>query len=174
MSEIKSGVPTALAAALEQRAEPPEAEQMDLLGLPEPRTADGVAFIAQRTGKAGRPLGARNKRTQKTVEWLMSVYQDPRAVLLAIAQAPVDELCARLNCKPMEALQEKRLAAIGVLPYIAQRQPLAVDFTERKIVYLNLIDGTVSAGDSNIDGLGLTARVVEGEIVKIDDAEGGT
>lgn len=165
--DIKGGVGTALAVALDQAEEEIAAEQMELLGLPEPKTEVGRQALERlRTGKPGRPPGARNKRTVKTVELLLSQHRDPRAVLLAIAEAPVEELVATLGCKPLEALQEKRLAAIGVLPYVAQRQPLAIDVTERKIVFLS-IDG----GGNDAGGVGLTARVVnDARLVEVDES----
>lgn len=170
MSEIKSGVATALTIAMEQHEEPEPPVQANLLGLPAPKTEAGRELVATR--RAGRPPGARNKRTLRNVEWLLSRHRDPREVLLEIAEAPIDELVATLGCKPIEALQEKRLAALGVLSYVAQRMPLAVDVTDRKIIHLNIVDGLVEQGESS-DGVGLTARIVEGTVVKIDDAEGG-
>lgn len=175
--DVKSGLGVALPAALAAHEEPEDAEQLDLLGLPQPGTIAGQAAldVIVKSGRAGRPKGARNKRTVKTVEWLLSVHQDPRAVLMAIAEAPVEELVIRLGCKPLEALQEKRLAAIGVLPYVAQRQPLAIDLTERKIVFLSIDGGQGAAG-----GVGLSARVVNdaklvaiGEAVKAAEGDDG-
>lgn len=159
----KDGTATALAVAMEHYEEPDEPEQLDLLGLPEPATEAGRTALAAVTAKRGpgRPPGARNKRTLATVEWLLGRYQDPRAVLLAIAQTPVAELAARLNCTAMEALQEKRLAAAAVLPFVAQRQPLAVDVTSKSIVYLTINDGLTNPTDDG--GIGLTARVVNSE-----------
>lgn len=157
MSE-KTGMTTAVALAVEAYQEPEDPEQLDFLGLPEPMSPLGRELVAKR--RAGRPPGARNKRTTATVDWLLRQYQDPRAVLLAIAQSPVDELAARLGCTPMEALQEKRLAAIGVLPYVAQKQPLAVDLREHKSVTLTIIDGTLEMSD---DGIGLTATIIEND-----------
>ncbi len=165
--DVKSGLSVALPAAIEAFEEPGDAEQMDLLGLPEPTdTVERVALEQLRTGRAGRPKGARNKRTVRSVEWLLSTHRDPRAVLLAIAEASTEELALALGCKPLEALQEKRLAAIGVLPYVAQRMPLAIDLTERKIVFLSIDAGPADAG-----GVGLTARIVnDAKLVEVDDA----
>lgn len=169
MTEIKSGMAAAMDVAMAQHAEPEEPVQENLLGLPEPKTEAGRALVAAR--RAGRPAGARNKRTQRNVEWLLSRHRDPREVLLAIVETPIDELAATLGCKPMEALQEVRLAAQAVLPYTAQRMPLSVDVTDRKIIHLNIVDGLVEQGDSNVGGIGLTARIVEGTVVKVDDPE---
>jgi hypothetical protein len=117
----------------------PEAEQLDLLGLPERR---GGTELAPR--KPGRPLGARNRRTQEWADYITRHYGNPLVGLAQLAMASVAELHVRLGCTPLEAMQEKRLAMIALLPYIAQRQPLAVDVTNRQVVYLNISD--VSGG----------------------------
>lgn len=147
-------VDAALAALGDELAED-DGEQLGLFG--EAQTAGGRELQAQRRGP-GRPLGARNRRTERTVAFLLSRHRDPRQVLLEIAEANVDDLVALLGCTRFEALQEKRLAAIGVLPYVAQRQPLSVDVTDRKVVYLTISDGQVAADDA---GIGFAARVVE-------------
>jgi|SRR5579862_6449925 len=155
MSDTGKGTATAIAMAVEAMPEPEEPEQLDLLGLP--MTIAGESLELRR-GR-GRPPGSRNKRTLAQAEFLLRQYADPRAVLLQIAQAPVDELVAKLGCTALEALQEKRLAAIGVLPYVAQRQPLAVDVTNRSVVYLTIQDG--AAGPVESADITLSARVIE-------------
>jgi len=133
-------VKLAMAAAGEDFDE--AAPELDL-GLPAPRSAAGRALVEER--RRGRPPGARNKRTAATVERLLARHEDPRAVLLAIAETPVDELVACLGCKPLEAVQEKRLAALGVLPYIASRQPLAIDLTNHRVINLTIVEGEATA-----------------------------
>lgn len=126
----------ALELALAARdAEPAEVEQLDLLGLePVPNRAPG------------RPPGARNRRTERMVEFLLARYPDPREVLLQMAATPVGELAATLRCTQLEAFQEKRQAAIAVLPYVAARQPVAIDLTTRGLVHLTIEDGQGAAG----------------------------
>lgn len=58
-----------------------------------------------------------------TVSQLLETYRDPRAVLLEIASTPTDELAKTLNCTLLDAVQERRLAATIVLPYVSQRLP---------------------------------------------------
>lgn len=145
---------------LDPTAEAPggEAEQLDLLGLPERR---GDLAIAPRRGP-GRPLGARNRRTQEWAQFLTARYGNPLEVLAQMATASVAELHKQLGCTPLEAFQEKRLAAIALLPYMAQRQPLSVDLTNRQVVYLSISDGA-GAADPGDDGhaMTLTGHVVE-------------
>lgn len=121
-----------------------EAEQLGLFG--DPQTAEGraTATVRGRTG-AGRPPGARNKRTERTVAYLLSRHRDPRQVLLEIAEANVFDLAALLGCKPFEAMQEKRLAAIGVLPYVAARiTPEVID--NRQVIHLHIGSFDAAAG----------------------------
>src|SRR5260221_4206747 len=135
-------------AAVEAVLAATEDDEDDLqLGLfAEPLTPEGRRKLPERRGP-GRPPGARNKRTERTIAWLLGRHRDPRQVLLEIAEANVADLAALLSCSLHEALQEKRLAAIGVLPYVAQKQPLAVDVTNRQVVYLNIHEGDVSVGE---------------------------
>lgn len=142
-----SGDKTAIDAAMALTAEPDEPEQLeieDMLGLPARRPGHGDGPVSGEERGPGRPRGSRNKRTTAMVDFLMRQYKDPRAVLLQIAQADVEDLVARLGCTAMEALQEKRLAAIGVLPYIAQKQPLAINLNAKGVVYLTIEEGTVA------------------------------
>jgi len=129
-----SGEGTALAIALAERGEPEEAEQLGLFG--EAETEAGRAMQAQRRGR-GRPPGARNKRTERTVAWLLSKHRDPREVLLEIAEANPFDLAAEYGCTPWEAVQEKRAAANAVLPYVAERRPIAINL-DGKVVHLVL------------------------------------
>lgn len=143
------------AAALEEA----EAEQLGLFG--EPQTAEGLsrAIVAGRRGP-GRPVGARNKRTERTVAFLLSRHRDPREVLIEIAEANVFDLAALLGCKPYEAMQEKRLAAIGVLPYVAARITPEVMNDNRQAIYLTINAGSAAlSGDG--EGVGVALGVVE-------------
>lgn len=150
-----SGERAAVEAVLAELGEDEE-EQLGLFAAP---LTDAGQLKAQGRRGPGRPLGSRNKRTERTVAWLLARYRDPRAVLLETAQANVFDLAALLGCTPFEAAQEKRLAAIGVLPYVAQKQPLAVDVTNRQVVHLTINEGAVTVGEDG--GVGFTARVIE-------------
>lgn len=122
-------------------------DQMALFGPPQ--TAKGLAKAVDRgwDGK-GRKPGSRNKRTERAVAWLLARHRDPREVLLEIAEANVFDLAALLGCTPFEAAQEKRLAAIGVLPYLAARiTPEVID--NRQVIHLTIGSlGEVAGGGS--------------------------
>lgn len=124
-----------------------EPEQIDLLaemGLP--ISAAVVKLRAERTGKPGRPRFSRNKRTVEMAEYLLSKYTSPLEVLAQIAVSRIDELSASLGCTKLEALQEKRLAAIALKDHLHSKMPVAVDITDRKVIYL-----TIGADPANQD-----------------------
>lgn len=130
-----------------------EAEQLGLFA--EPATPEGRRRMLI-SRPPGRPPGSRNKRTERTVQWLLARHRDPRAVLLEIAEANLHDLAVLLGCTLFEAMQEKRLAAIGVLPYVAQKLPLAVDVTNRQVYQLTIVKGAAEPA-----GVGVAARIIE-------------
>lgn len=132
--------------------------QHELLGLPDSPSA--VALREKRRG--GRPPGARNKRAEDVARAVIEGLGDPLLHLAAIATADVGELMAH-GLSAHEAIQEKRLAAIGVLPYLHQRKPLAVDVTGRQVVHLTIETGFGDAEQNQ--------GVVDGFVVQLDDAE---
>ena len=132
-----------------------EDAQFGLFGPP--ATIEGERRAARRG--PGRPVGARNKHTERSVAILLAQHRDPRAVLLEIAESNVHDLAALYRCSELAAAVEKRLAATAVLPYIAARQPLAVDLTNRNVVYLTIVDG--QADGSTEAGIGAVAAVVD-------------
>jgi hypothetical protein len=52
-------------------------------------------------------------RKRHLAAWLLAQPRDPRQVLAEIMFRPAADLAALLGCSLFEALQEKRLAAIG-------------------------------------------------------------
>lgn len=159
-----SGEHVAVAAAIAERPSTDKAEEQldieDLIGAPETWKLKTVrAENAAQLRGPGRPPGARNKRTLEWAEYLLTRYASPLEVLAQMAVARVDELAASLGCTKLEAFQEKRQAAIALVPYVHQKQPLAVNLNNKTFVYL-----TINEGDENgprDDDITLTARVVE-------------
>lgn len=125
----------------------------------EPQTEAGRAKMVTYRRGPGRPPGARNKRTERTVAFLLSRHRDPREVLIEIAEANVGDLAALLGCSVFEAAQEKRLAAIGVLPYVAARITPEVLNDNRQVVYLTINSGVAELSATNSEGA--AAVVVE-------------
>ena len=164
-----SGEREAVAIALGQVDELVDAEdeQLGLFGVP--ATEEGLRRANIKRGP-GRPPGARNKRTERTVAFLLARHRDPREVLLELAEANVADLAALLGCSLYQAAQEKRLAAIGVLPYVAQRMPLAVDVTNRQVVYLTINEGQVEQSEATSDSVAV--RVLQNvEYQEVSDGQ---
>lgn len=162
MTEL--AVTAAVAAAVVDDDEP---EQLGLFGVPE--TPEGQAKAVMRVRSPGRPPGSRNKRTERAVRFLLSRHRDPREVLLEIAEANVFDLAAMLGCDLLAALQEKRLAAIGVLPYVAARITPEVLNDNRQVVHLTINEGR---GAAPAAGAGIVATVLQ-NVEYQDVSEGG-
>lgn len=154
-------------ALAEKPIEIAEDEQIELLpDLIGTKKGDGRA----QSGKVGRPAGATNKRVTEYANYLLSRYSSPLEVLAQIATARVDDLKKEIGCTKLAALQEKRLAAMALLPYVHQKMPVAVDVTNRKIVQLVIEDD--SAGGVHLEDTGddftLTAQIIDA-VAKSDE-----
>lgn len=159
-----SGEKAAVQIALDAGAPDPmqvDEEQLeldDLLGLPE---TSAVISLREKRGR-GRPPNARNRRTVEMVDFLLKRYASPLEVLAQIATARVDELSVTLGCKKLEALQEKRLAAIALIPYVHQKQPTAIDISNKSVVHLNItIEDASQPKDEEPETITLTGKIVE-------------
>lgn len=118
-----SGEAAVIEAVAERIEDDPDGVQYSLLDAPV--TDRGRALVGERG--VGRPPGARNKRTERTITWLLARHRDPREALLAVTDLHPADLAAQLGCTLLEAQQEIRQCAIAVLPYVAQKLPVRVD-----------------------------------------------
>jgi hypothetical protein len=165
-----SGEKAALKLALEM-APPPEpldedANQIDWVDELIGPGSHGAA-VKDIRARIGRPPGARNKRTVEFAEYLLNKYTSPAEGLLQIAAMSIEELVAATGCTRLEALQEKRLSMIPLLPYLHSKMPVSIDITNRKVIYLHIggeLTGAAppSPEPENLIGVGLTATVIEG------------
>lgn len=164
----KSGIKKAAAIANDIKPLPaaPVVEQGELpidplreLGAPINKTVERLRDAKPKG--PGRPAGSLNRRTVEMAEYLLSKFTSPLVVLAQIAVAPIDELAASVGCTKLEALQEKRLAAIALKDHIHSKMPVAIDVTNRKIIYLTI--GDIPEGDPNVGGggAGLTREILD-------------
>jgi len=150
-------------------------EQMDWIDeLVGPKRGPQVREIR---AKIGRPAGARNKRTVEFAEYLLSRYTSPAEGLAQIANMSIEELVAATGCTRLEALQEKRLAAIPLLPYLHSKMPVSIDITNRKLIYLHIgaeLSGPFPslASPQPLQGVGLSATIIDGTATPQPDAAG--
>lgn len=141
-----------------------EAVQDDLFEAEAPLSLPPAA-VRERTGKAGRPAGARNKSTEEWVRYFLARYRAPMTALAEIYSRPlgplVDELQAmadkhkswvetkdggrweRVAISPLEVLKMQRDAAAALLPYVHKKQPLDIAIDGRQ-------PGIVVLGDLNV------------------------
>ena len=123
---------------------------------------------AERRGP-GRPAGSRNRTTEQFVQFIRANYRDPRLFLAEVYNRPVEELARQLGCKRDEALKLQITAANDLAPYVAQKQPLAVQVSAAGIVTLNILmpgDPLPGAGAAD-DGY-----VIEGEVLSDQGVSG--
>lgn len=147
-----------------------EIEQVDLLdGLGLPINEKVLKLRAERTGKPGRPLNSRNKRTVEMAQYLLSRYRSPLETLAQIQATPINELAASLGCTQLEALQEIRLAAIALKDHMHSKMPVAVDVTNTKIIHLTITEDAPPAAN---DGVGLVGEIIDLTATE-SPAEGG-
>lgn len=153
----------------EERARAAAEPQPDLLGLPITQRVQDLRIKRER---AGRPPGARNRRSEEVAQWIVDHIGDPLVMLAQVAVIPAEELAAAASCTVLEAMVEKRLAAIAVLPFLHRRQPLAVDVSNHRVVHLHIGEGpppaAPGAGEAGVTLLGTVVDIEENQ--GVDDA----
>ena len=167
-----------MAAAIEITGpgEPPvsEAEQLPLLPdmRPKPDPDRQEAEVSGERGP-GRPPGARNKRTQKMVEYITNHYGSPLDRLAQLYSADPAELAKKYKIKIEHALELMKSAAVAALPYVEQKRPISVDI-EGKGTF-QLIIGDVGQGDldqANEEGFSVVIDA-QAELVEDDEKDQG-
>ena len=159
MSETKQGLTAAVAVL--GTGEAPQgaaagAGQADLFEEPEaplplqPRGASGP--------KGGRPAGARNRRTQEWVDFILGQYRSPLVVLAETYSRPVAELAAELGCDKLEAFKAQQAAAVALAPYLHQRQAQMVELQANT-------RGLLLIGDLGADGAADSLSLPLAEII---------
>lgn len=161
MSDKKPGI----SAALDQLGgpgAPPSGDAEQLALLPDMRSKDvgggeepggsgagagPAAPPAPAVRAAGRPKGARNKRTTEIADYLSGKYGFPLERLAQVYSSKPDTLQKELKINRLEAVKLIKDAAIACLPYMHQKQPVAVDVTQSKTISLVIGDITGAEGE---------------------------
>lgn len=126
------------------------------------------------SGKAGRPVGARNKSTDQWVRYILGRYRSPLTALAELYSRPLDQLFDELQAmadkhkswietkeggrwervaiSPLEVLKMQRDAATALLPYIHKKQPMALEVDQRQlgITILGSLDVAGAGGDDDL------------------------
>lgn len=184
------GIDTALALALAEAEAGEGAEaEADLFGE---AVAPMIASPERAGPKGGRPKGARNRSTEEWRRYLLSKYPSPLETLLALTTRRPEDLARELGLyrwsdgvllrddrdQPVlatgEALKVIVDAAAAALPYMHQRQPLAVETRgdgRALLVFGDLtqiVQGGPEAGGIPFAPIKQNQGVIEGELAKSD------
>ncbi len=156
VTERKEGLATALEAV--DLGEPPsdEAEQLELAGVPlaPAATADGSKPLER---GPGRPVGAKNKRTEAWVEFMLGQYRSPLVVLAETFSRTIGELAIELECDKVEAFKIQMAAAKELAPYVHQRMPQAIELPASNPIAIIIgdvvagSDAAAAAGEMGVD-----------------------
>lgn len=156
------------AKALVEQAREQQAEQLDLLGVPDPedivearealgREAGELAVLAE-ARRRGRPRGARNRRTDDFRKYILGFGQHPAITLMQIQNTPaevlversaaVDPVKRRMTLGDAEQLRVR--CAESLLPYIEGKQPVRVDMNFSGVADL-FIEGVTHTSEEMAD-----------------------
>lgn len=119
----KPGLVAAL-QALDARGElPAAAEQAELWE----EAAAELPLRPARSPKGGRPQGARNRATREWMEFFLARYRSPLVGLAEVYSRPARQLAEELGCDLLEAGKLQLAAMQALLPYVHQKQPMAIE-----------------------------------------------
>lgn len=124
--------------------DPPVVQLSLLPSIVERELAEATDEEAQRAGP-GRPPGSRNKTTREMVEFILARYRHPMLFLAEMYARPVDALAKELHCDRKEAGQLQAECAKALLPYVAEKMPVAVKVDARGEVALQIVTAPVPA-----------------------------
>lgn len=171
------------AKALVETAKAREAEQLDLLGVPDPEDIvearealgreAGPLAVLQEARRRGRPKGVRNRRTDDFRKYILGFGQHPAITLMQIQNTPAEVLVERSAAvdnpkRRMTLLEAESLrtrCAEDLLPYIEGKQPVKVDMSFSGVSDL-IIEGVTHTSDEMAD-------ILEADFAPVDDDEGG-
>lgn len=89
--------------------------------------------------KAGRPKGAKNKSTKEWVEYFMNTVKESPLIMLGRLYCKDTKMLAReMCCNRIEALKIQVAAANAVLPYVHQKQPIAIETSTEELPTINI------------------------------------
>ena len=182
--EPKQGVQAALAAteaAADPAAGSPAAEARKPAQLPLVVVGDmdgddpSVPSSGEVAGARGpgRPPGARNRRTLDLIEYMTALgYRMPPLVLAETYSRPVEALAKELSISKGEAFKLQLAAAQALLPYTAQKQPIAIQIDSRGRMMLVIEQpGSAAGGGKKVADWQGDTLVIDGDVLTDEPAE---
>lgn len=155
---MKAGLATAIATVGAGEAPASAAEQLALLPAAAGETLAEPVGLTER--RIGRPAGARNRRTKEMVDWLLNArgLKPPLEFLLELLDKSTAEL-VDLGVKAEEALKLKVHAATAALPYVHQKQPMALEAVG-KTAGLLVLPGEGGTAEEQAEDMGFTLELM--------------
>lgn len=169
------------AKALVEQARAHEAEQLDLLGVPDPedivmaretlgRQAGPVAVL-QEARRRGRPKGVGNRRNDDFRKYILGFGQHPAITLMQIQSTPAEVLVERSAAMDPpkrrmtigDAEQLRVRCAESLLPYIEGKQPVRVDMSFSGVADL-FIEGVTHTAEEMAD-------IMDAEFAPVPDSD---
>ena len=144
--------------------------------------AQAVAESQPQGRGPGRPPGARNRRTDEWVDYLLARYRSPLIVLAEMYSRSVGELVKEVGCTKLEAIKLQIFAAEKLAPFVHQKQPLAIQVDAHGVVRLVIEGGLPGGGGPTAgpagEGEGVREEVggvmvLEGQVIEGSGAEDG-
>lgn len=177
MTERREGMATAVAMAMDAAGQAPGGAEQDVFELFADQAAP-MGGALERTGSsgAGRPKGARNKSTEQWRQYLLAKYPSPLETLLAMTVRTPEQLAREMKLyKPIvyegeitaheldtgAALSVIRDAAVAALPYLHQKQPLALEVKNRLDGLGVLLIGDLGGAAARENGAALPLAPIE-------------
>lgn len=181
---MSGGVRTGLETALEAHTEEEGAVQsslFDVLHEEETGKLDAPSPLTKAVGAAPKRTRGKNRRTEAVTAWLLSQHRHPLSVMMEAYSMTPAQLAKSIGIKPdvddwgkesypadilLDLFKLQMRMAEAVAPYVAQRQPQAVQVAAA--VGVNLAFEGVSlparGGGSGNSGGG---QLVEGEVLNV-------
>lgn len=142
----KSGAASAIDEAMDEADELVLAPVLPLFGPEGAKAHRAGKAVAAR--KAGRPPGAKNKRTEAIREWFVAKFGHPMEKIGQLVNTPTLELAGELRCEPEKALQIQKDCLFRMLEYIEQKQPASVEVGVEGDLVLKI--GRVGEADAEV------------------------
>lgn len=101
----------------------------------------GAGLPCSSVKKAGRPKGARNRSTEDWRKFFFAkVKKSPLIMLGELYCKDTAELAREMSCDRIDALKTQVAAANAVLPYVHQKQPIAIEDHSQNLpaIYINV------------------------------------
>lgn len=91
--------------------------------------------------RPGRPKGAKNRSTEEWRKYFFArVHKSPLIMLGELYCKTTAELAEEMGCNRIDALKTQVAAANAVLPYVHQKQPIAIEDNTQSLpaIYINV------------------------------------